>query len=348
MIHVRTGIYPLQFYDYVINNNAIDQTNNPIFRYASLPAQLSFAWLVVARLWCYYFDTHLITFNKNKQWRMAIDPINEATNWYVKNINRWGNEYIILLLIITIDCIQSVISSLFFDIFSPIPGLLYGICFMILFLIASILLYKIISESKLTYDGLGIRRELFITSICYGILIISGAIIDRFVEFGLNQNGNNDNGDDGSNSNSNSNSEEELFIFHGFFDLIIATIITYCIGIYPKQSIYGFGIVCCYDSKKYRLRQDESLSAQLLSKNTGETPMVLISDKEKFYLECTWQDIVSTYEGFEGFMQHLEIEFSTENLLFIQEVECYTINYTYNFRAQDLYTNSTQDSLQVF
>ena len=43
-------------------------------------------------------------------------------------------------------------------------------------------------------------------------------------------------------------------------------------------------------------------------------------NKHQQSLKLGWQNVVTTYRGFESFMNHLQLEFSTENLLFIQEV----------------------------
>ena len=39
----------------------------------------------------------------------------------------------------------------------------------------------------------------------------------------------------------------------------------------------------------------------------------------------SWKSVVSSYDGYVAFMNHLGQELSTENLLFVQEVMLYTL-----------------------
>ena len=71
--------------------------------------QLSW-WLMFSRYWLYYFDLKLTIFNNNKSWRMAIDPINESTDWFVKNINKYGNDKNVVKLVLFISIIQNLIN----------------------------------------------------------------------------------------------------------------------------------------------------------------------------------------------------------------------------------------------
>ena len=71
--------------------------------------QLSW-WLMFSRYWLYYFDLKLTIFNNNKQWRMAIDPINESSDWFVQNINKYGNDKNVVKSVLLISIIQNILN----------------------------------------------------------------------------------------------------------------------------------------------------------------------------------------------------------------------------------------------
>ena len=97
---------PTEFINHFYNPD--DQSTNVVEIFL-LPFQLLALWSFVGRAWLYHFDVYLITFNKNKQWRMAIDPINEDSNWYVKNIHKWGNQWYLSKVFILIITVQFII-----------------------------------------------------------------------------------------------------------------------------------------------------------------------------------------------------------------------------------------------
>ena len=72
---------------------------------------LVFASLIVMllRFWLYYYDSQLIQFNKNKAWRMAIDPKKEFTNWFVDHKHNLGNWYFLLKITIIASIVETAI-----------------------------------------------------------------------------------------------------------------------------------------------------------------------------------------------------------------------------------------------
>ena len=74
--------------------------------------------LSIGRLWLYYYDLQWNQFNKNKEWRMAIDPINnnynqlQLSNWFVKNKSTFGNAKYILRWIVCFVIISTTITEI--------------------------------------------------------------------------------------------------------------------------------------------------------------------------------------------------------------------------------------------
>lgn len=65
--------------------------------------------LMVVRFWIFYYDSQLNQFNKNKGWRMAIDPKKEFTNWFVDHEHNLGNWYSLFKLTIITPIFEATI-----------------------------------------------------------------------------------------------------------------------------------------------------------------------------------------------------------------------------------------------
>ena len=93
---------------------------------------------------------------------------------------------------------------------------------------------------------------------------------------------------------------------------ITPTIPLYAMVLYPKKlSEQQTGMHVEKDNDGTSKIRMDSLNSQsiTIASVTQQQPM-------------TWRRVVCSYTGFELFIDHLATEFSTENLLFIQEVGC--------------------------
>ena len=312
------------------------------------PIQQTLLWLLMARFWLYYYDSQMLKFNKNKEWRMAIDPASNLNNWFVKNRHKYGNEHIMLKYVLLISFIQCLIGYILYIGINSVSSnpksdnpklsvephaIVYNIIFHLNYAAPIIpfiyLLYKmhknisilhdiqyILSRSKnVENDNFGIASELILTSCSMFIFSLLGVAFDIVVVI----------------------YEDSLTVelIHIFFDASIAMIILYLVGIYAKQLYNGYakknninnrgGVgVAVVNNNNNNNNKNDSISGQPPKKNTIVKKIRLrtrtSSAGANTNENITWRDVVATYEGFEAFMKHLEKEFSCENLLFVQEV----------------------------
>ena len=88
-----------------------------IFDYICTMVNFIGVGVILSKFWLVYFDIQMLKFNKNKVWRMAIDPINEGTgiygtNWFVRNLNQWGNQYYLIKVIVLTSIVETIFVGL--------------------------------------------------------------------------------------------------------------------------------------------------------------------------------------------------------------------------------------------
>ena len=287
--------------------------------------QLSW-WLIFARYWLYYYDFKLKSFNCNKDWRMAIDPIHESTDWYVKNVKRFGNQRIVLIILIIISYLQQCINCLIaftvwqfaFSRNKDIAWATFNVVRIInafipiIFVVYLIVRFKkdsinILKDSKDSIDSLGIYSEL------YGVII--WGIIYALLGFGwciaivstLNT-------DDLA-------IEKSIGMIWQYCWTFCLMAYLYLIIIYPKILFNKL----TKSKSKYKFDSIMEFAA-ILKKEKGDTfgnhlkikPLLQVQNENDN--PQNWKQLISNAYGYQLFVKHLENEFSLENLLFIQEV----------------------------
>ena len=306
-------------------------------------------WIILVRSWLYYYQIRLIEYNNNKEWRMAIDPINEESNWYVKNIGKYGNALYLTKLVIVISIFESFLFTISWYLQRQIPEL----------------------------EMLPLSTSLLVYTIFYGLegwFLCKIQTKKRHLSVNHVNNMSNDDNNSYANSNFNSNSKKkkkssnyngkviiddtlgikaeliaETIMFVGMFTcqalIGIARVLndaifwfnticilfafsffhTYFFAIFPalfqkRQSGNWHDVIVCIRCCK---NKDKNVNLeQIGSRSNSNTPRIKeMEDERRNKLQMIrWVHIVPIYDGFEALMQHLVSEFSTENLLFIQEV----------------------------
>ena len=266
-----------------------------------VPVIVLATWIGPCRFWIFYYDSRLAQFDTNKEWKMAIDPIKESDNWYVKHINKYGNAQFIFnvsIIFVIIEVSMQYILIFFVDEkLSPWPKqyIFSNIWLAIIQLvpagISTCIFYKIVKE--ISQDNLGILKEIKFE--CLGCLV--SAIYVTILVIILKP--------------------KYYRLIYTSICVIITPIIMYLAFIYPQRLFRK------YSNRPVNLiikKLDQEIQKQ--SKNNGMgsgSGSGSGANSPKSGLK-TWKNIVSTYDGYVAFMTHLGKEFSTENLLFVQEV----------------------------
>lgn len=252
--------------------------------------------MVIVRFWLFYYQSQLNRIYQNSSWRMAIDSSNESNNnWFVKNNKYLGNKKFLFNLC----CITGAVAFGLFMVITNLPNVFGGSQF-----IGDIVIFIIVGGCiiiggyiviKLKYntldDSLGIRREIFFLLKCLPWPLMVGLLIPQILI--LCHVGN----------------EWVKFVrYIGF--CLVATVLCYVTVLYPK--------------KLQKIDHDQKSE----NKNKNENDKIRMNRSDRITSESmieqhalTWKNVVCYYDGFEAFINHLATEFSTENLLFIQEVE---------------------------
>lgn len=235
-------------------------------------------WLYLTRFWLYYYDWKINNFNKNKKWRMIIDPINESNNWFITNRHKYGNEKYFIKWIMGLSIFSYILSFILWWYIAWAPPIFIFLNALVLCAIAIYLTIEITTECD--EDRFGIVNELKFYLI-YVILSSISYTAYSIVMYWTNM------------------SDKAILATFDLVTVVLQSALTFSLVIYPK----------CYDyCTKRRVR-----------KQTGSLlPNGAINDDVEWYKKHI--ALLSTYDGFEAIMKHLEAEFSMENLLFIQEV----------------------------
>ena len=270
--------------------------------FVTAPSSFLCGWILVARFWLFYYDSKLLDFENNKEWRMAIDPIKQSDNqnWFIKNLNRFGNAYYLLKVFLFIVLIESIVFALL-RIFTNdkinevIPTTWFATNYAAIFILTFGVLYKIKQEVKM--DNLGILKEIYTVCIFGCIMVIAAIILSIFL----------------------SQFENDLWthiVFLTFGNVWCSTFIVievpYCKYLFWQY--YRSPVQLQID----RLKTMSSGNNNSNNNGKYETEMSS-SSKVNDQFNYSWKNIVSVYDGYVAFMNHLGKELSMENLLFIQE-----------------------------
>ena len=277
------------------------------------------ALITSLRLWLYYYDLELNKFNRNKEWRRIIDPKNDklsniSNNWFVKNQQKYyyNTSYYIKIIFI-IAFLQTVI-ILLGDIYD-IVGYLINAFMTILHggLFIYLIFGKIAKTEKYGQDNLGFKCEGYLLSsfvlFSFVISLVRAILVSTIKN--INQ----------------------MYMLSLFFSISLVNM-TYCVC---SINIFGY-----YYYENYRLKNKNincNITICKFSKNGydknytiasksnyNELSLAMVKNdfinqqKLKNFEDVSWLSLISFYDGFEAIMNHLEKEFSMENLLFIQEV----------------------------
>ena len=290
---------------------------------STIPGTFFLGWTVITRIWVFYFDSMLLDFESNKEWRMAIDPTKEDPkyNWFTQNINKWGNTTYLIKRITIVTIIESSLFALAYlinykELGEIFANIVLAICFAVRISLG-LYWFKLIRQRG-SEDNIGILKEIKTVSI--GMLgLITGVLGVATISVLTN-----------------------MSSLHSKLYFVLFTMIACCIYIYLSvpycrklfneycESPINFAFEniqsMTKNVEKHKLSSndnnnnsngeiDGNVNKLQLRKIESKSPKVI---NKKIII--SWRDVVATYDGYVLFMNHLGKEWSTENMLFIQEV----------------------------
>ena len=287
--------------------------------------QLSW-WLMFSRYWLYYFDLKLTIFTNNKQWRMAIDPINESSDWFVQNINKHGNDKNVVKSVLLISIIQNILNIATALVALEVDGVgfvLYSIvriinkmipAFGILYLIAVFSRESgkhpdFVSNINNNGDSLGVYKELFTIALFGSGYMVCSMIFWILLSVHAD--------------------EHILALLWDYFWTAVLFGYLYLIVIYPKQLFNIYNMRIRGDNMNTQVERSYNSSrtkSKNISKLTGAASPSLGSALQPFLSpfesltmpsgsrETTgndhdWKQGIATYHGYQSFMKHLGLFF---------------------------------------
>ena len=276
--------------------------------------------LLSVRLWLYYYNLQLTKFNRNKEWRVIIDPKSESSvnNWFVRHrytISRKNVRLFVIILILLVN-----VAMLCFIIYHPTRSQIVAFAFwiMLLSLINGYLLFgKVIKTQQYGKSNLGLKNEvLFVILLLVSFLVCFGKfhLLSYF--------------------------QVKYFIISTIWKIEAMSILTIwtCVTvIYPKY--YYNKLMPLHKRKKRNRKRKRNRKKRGISKSSSRLKHLEVSflDESNYSSNCStrscsltpsttltettisWTHLVSFYDGFEAIMNHLEKEWSMENLLYLQE-----------------------------
>ena len=293
------------------NPNSIAFVIQPyLFQCMTLVGMVS-GWTIVFKFWIFYYDSKIIEFENNKEWRMAIDPIKESNNWFVENRNKYGNATYLFKISIVISIFQTSVQIILYHtadaMYSP-NRQLYSFCWLfvcitLFSLLGIYICYKIVKHVAM--DNLGISKEIAIESISALIVGISDVIMIALIP---------------------SEYIRVVFIYY---------VVLFCMYYMYLTLPYSKKLFDKYQSQPLNLKMKQieyelakninscsQISPKISPKNSENIIIIDNNSPKKIKTKkYGWRGIVNTYDGYVSFIAHLGKEFSMENLLFVQEVE---------------------------
>ena len=276
------------------------------YTFLMLPAFTMIQYLYLTRVWLLYYDMLLSKIQKNRQWRMIIDPkasniIDRESKFALNNQNTlyktkallkiYGVAFFIEYIIIGYPAMFILhVTSNNGSIFDSNDQVLFftTVYFTLMYFVRFCFGYYIWQKMNRLQmiDNFGIRKEIgyVMIQVTCGIIIFIFLILVNSVVGGV-------------------------------FDLIddnLNQVINQLISAYYTVI---FGCLNVYVMFVYPIRVYDKFSNDKNNKNADD-------DKEnEKYIESIshWTQIMDTEIGYEEFMDYLAREFSTENLLFITE-----------------------------
>ena len=284
-------------------------------------------YTIACKYWLFHFQTKLIDYEKNKDWRMAIDPIHESNNWFVKNHHKWGNDVFLLKFFSGLTLFQSIVYWIMYFVPQSDIAIADGWLYLSYFIVLLFGLYAVCRIKMESFrDSLGILKEMKVVG-WFSLIVIATSSVASFVFWTYFE-----------------DSYYQVLIFYLFTIppmgyMFIA--IPYSKKLFEEynyiararhgnKSINKNNWGCCQGERQ---RDDYKTNINNINNNNNNTgnkgkEMVNRSsetqDSYDYPSKIThWKQVVGEYKGFVAFMNHLAKEFSTENLLFIQEVKLY-------------------------
>ena len=244
-----------------------------------------------ARLWLLYYDTRLSKLARQSAWLRIIDAKAFDKNWFKEHANTLGNSLYLLkygtLIIIIGNATDELLAR------NGIYQILLAFRFMVVLSLASFILHIWRKLRNYQYDSLGIRKEiklLFIGAVVWGLFI---CIVLATVH------------------------DPNVYKISWRFSLCVLLIVTMIImTLYPKAL------------NKSKTAKAGLPAVGVIKRQTGRGELHMdalqqSSENLDGNIGKNWVDIVCTSFGYESLMNHLEKEFSIENLLFVSEVCCF-------------------------
>ena len=273
------------------------------YEFIFLPSTMLAAWTIICRIWIFYYDSKISEFETNKEWRMAIDPIKESNNWFVNNINKFGNSWYLFKICLIISILQSAVFITLYHMFDVkysanrriFSNSWYFCCLAIFPMIGIYIGIKISKE--VAVDNLGILKELIYESVLCIVFITTGFIPLFFLPTYL------------------------LRLVFAYYNCIFNISFIYLIVPHSKRLFDKYASdPVNLNLKKLEFKLAHENQDRTYSISTKTLTVVNSNGSNKHKKKEGWKDIVSTYDGYVAFMNHLGKEFSQETLLFIQEV----------------------------
>ena len=296
-----------------------------IFEVIKFIVEFSVYKIVAVRLWLYYYDLQVNIFNRNKEWRVIIDPKNEKSinNWFIRNQNKYYyNTKGFIIIIVVVSIIESIICSILFEVLSTLTGsnmwssMATAIIYLLDFSIINgyLIFFKIMKTERFGNDNLGFKNEF----ICIFVIAAIYWVIFTSITTQTNLN----------------DPKEYIGIACGWIITIIyPCCLTVIFVLFPRYHHFrNCNINSNSDNSKSKLKlksifkkkkyTKKNLKYHNMSNSDSDYEMALLGDNNNInnYSKISWTKLVSFYDGFEAIMNHLEKEFAMENLLLVQEV----------------------------
>ena len=273
--------------------------------------------LFTLRLWLYYYDLKFNKFNRNKEWRMIIDYKNESNinKKFLENYQKYcRNEKYLITIIVCVSIIESIAVS-YTGIINWVASVIIStLSYLIEACIINVyLIFGKIVKVKEYYgrDSLGLKYELYLVIIAVLILFICAVVINIAIEDDKGYHG-------------------IKFLFQQCFFIVELCCFMCIFVLYPRYYYYNYSRISKqskYNNIKInsltngRLRIFSKSKSKSKSKSNSKS-VIDMGDIDligAYYDKISWTKLITFYDGFEAIMNHLEKEFSMENLLFIQE-----------------------------
>ena len=290
------------------SNTTIDILYRYMATHLSVIMTLLGTFVFSIRTWLLYFDLNLSKYNSEKIWLSAIDPTAQQTNWFYNRQQTFGNANYLMKHGVLVAVFITILHALLRDEYGQIWGgrVLFWTS---VFVSVVVSVWCWIKLKPFYYDSLAIRKELIII-----VWFIIACVIAMFVIFGILEIG---------------IIGQRLFLaLYIVVPTVISIFMVVFVSILPRKwnqqnnSNYNYDDKPNLQSKSRSITTASSPNTSLQSASIGSIGSRFRKDINASF-GSHWKDIVCTTFGFENFMNYLQTELSTENLLFVSEVCIY-------------------------